>query len=74
MDDFSGFAPGSGDLFRIIGAGWIGALLIAGITILAARWLLNWQLRRLDRIAGKKAGDTAEARDGAGAEPGDLEA
>jgi len=54
MDDFSGFAPGSGDLFRLIGVGWIGALLIVGTMIVAARWLLNWQMRRIEMITGQK--------------------
>jgi hypothetical protein len=60
MDDFSGFAPGSGDLFRLIGVGWIGALLIVGTTILAARWLIGWQMRRIERIVREKESAGAE--------------
>lgn len=67
MDDFSGVAPGSGDLFRLLGVGWIGALFVAGITILAARWLLGWQLRRMGRITGEKTAESAEGKAGSSA-------
>jgi hypothetical protein len=68
MDDFAGgFAPGTGGLFRLIGVGWIGALLVVGVTILAARWLIGWQMRRVDRIVAQKAAGEAAAKEGQGA-------
>lgn len=62
MDDFAGgFAPGSGDLLRLIGSGFIAAFLIVGTTILAARALIGWQMRRFERMAAEKAGKAAQA-------------
>jgi hypothetical protein len=59
MDDFSGFDPQILDVFRMTGVVWIGALLIVGSMILAGRWLLDRQLRRIDRIVAQKE-ETAE--------------
>jgi hypothetical protein len=71
MDDFAGgFAPGTGDLFRLIFSGWIGAFLIMGTTILAARWLVNWQMRRIEKITGRKVGEAAEADKASSAKAG----
>lgn len=54
MDDFSGFDPDVLDLFRQIGVSWIGAFFMIGMVILGGRWLLNWQLRRIERIVKEK--------------------
>jgi hypothetical protein len=67
MDDFSGFDPAVLDIFRMTGVVWIGALLIVGTMIFAGRWLLDWQLRRIDRIMAQKraeAGDRSSAKAG----------
>ncbi|MCI0466452.1 MAG: hypothetical protein L0Y57_05530 [Beijerinckiaceae bacterium] len=37
-----------GDI-RLNGIGWIGAMLVVGATILAARFLISWQVRKLAR-------------------------
>jgi hypothetical protein len=70
MDDFAGgFAPGTGDLFRLIFSGWIGAFLVVGTTILAARWLVNWQMRRIEKITGQKLDSAAETKEGSSGKP-----
>ena len=70
MDDFAGgFAPGTGDLFRLIFSGWIGAFLVVGTTILAARWLVNWQMRRIEKITGQKLDSAAETKEGPSGKP-----
>jgi hypothetical protein len=37
------------EAMRLGGIGWIFAFFIAGATILAGRFLLSWQMRRLER-------------------------
>ncbi|MGH6822149.1 MAG: hypothetical protein ACRECP_06715 [Methylocella sp.] len=37
------------EAMRLGGVGWIFAFFIVGATILAGRWLLGWQMRRLER-------------------------
>ncbi|MGH6796637.1 MAG: hypothetical protein ACREDM_06355 [Methylocella sp.] len=37
------------EAFRLGGIGWIFAFFIVGATILAGRWLVSWQMRRLER-------------------------
>ncbi len=37
------------EAMRLGGIGWIFAFLIVGATILAGRWLVGWQMRRLER-------------------------
>jgi hypothetical protein len=37
------------EAMRLGGVGWIFAFFIVGATILAARWLIGWQMRRLER-------------------------
>ena len=39
---------------RLTGVGWVFAFFIVGATILAGRWLLGWQMRRIERILGRK--------------------
>jgi len=41
-----------GDI-RLNGIGWIGAVLVVGASILAARWVVRWQLRRVQKILGR---------------------
>lgn len=49
------FAPEwmSSDI-RLNGIGWIGALLAVGISILAARLVVHWQLRRVEKILSRQ--------------------
>lgn len=42
------------EAMRLGGVGWIFALFVVGATILAGRLLVNWQMRRLERILGRK--------------------
>ena len=37
------------EAMRLGGIGWIFAFLVVGATILGARWLLGWQMRRIER-------------------------
>jgi hypothetical protein len=73
MDDFSGFDPYVLDLIRQIGVSWIGAFFMIGMMILGGRWLLNWQLRRIERIVKEKDAQAAKALDGSSAKAGSAE-
>ena len=42
------------EAMRLAGVGWIFAFFIVGATILGARWLIGWQMRRIERILGRK--------------------
>jgi hypothetical protein len=42
------------EAFRLGGIGWIFAFFVVGATILAGRFLLSWQMRRIERILGRK--------------------
>jgi hypothetical protein len=60
------------EAFRLGGIGWIFAFFVVGATILAGRWLVSWQMRRIERKfpgylkpgdtpgSGKSDGDTGE--------------
>jgi hypothetical protein len=37
------------EAMRLGGMGWIFAFFVVGATILAGRWLVGWQMRRLER-------------------------
>jgi hypothetical protein len=37
------------EAFRLGGVGWIFAFFIVAATILAGRWMLGWQMRRIER-------------------------
>ncbi|MGH6811645.1 MAG: hypothetical protein ACREDM_04655 [Methylocella sp.] len=54
------------ETFRLAGVGWIFAFFIVGATILAGRWLLGWQLRRIERIMARQGEPGAEGEPGAG--------
>jgi hypothetical protein len=58
------------EAMRLTGVGWIFAFFIVGATILAGRWLLGWQMRRIERIMARKPedGDTP----GSGSSDGDT--
>jgi len=45
----------------LAGIGWIFAFFIVGATILAGRWLLSWQMRRIERIMARNPGDTPDS-------------
>ena len=42
------------EAMRLAGVGWIFAFFVVGATILGARWLIGWQMRRIERILGRK--------------------
>jgi hypothetical protein len=60
MGNFFGLESDTIDIFRLTGLGWVAAVFIVGATILAARLLLRWQLRRIERMAGHKLVPDAE--------------
>ncbi len=45
------------EAIRLTGVGWIFAFFIVGATILAGRWMLGWQMRRIERIMARKPED-----------------
>ncbi len=45
------------EAMRLAGVGWIFAFFVVGATILAGRWLLGWQMRRIERIMARKPED-----------------
>ena len=45
------------EAMRLGGIGWIFAFFIVGATILGARWLIGWQMRRIERIMARKPGE-----------------
>ncbi len=45
------------EAIRLAGIGWIFAFFIVGATILAGRWMLGWQMRRIERIMARKPAD-----------------
>lgn len=50
MSNFFGlteYIPGD---IRLNGIGWIGGMLVVGASILAARWVMGWQMRRAQKI------------------------
>ena len=56
-DFFGNIGDQSFEAMRLGGIGWIFAFLVVGATILAGRWMVGWQMRRLERIIGRKAED-----------------
>jgi hypothetical protein len=42
-----------GDI-RLNGIGWIAGILVVGASILAARFLVDWQVRRIERLLARK--------------------
>ncbi len=45
------------EAMRLAGVGWIFAFFVVGATILGARWLIGWQMRRIERIMARKPED-----------------
>ena len=45
------------EAMRLGGVGWIFAFFIVGATILGARWLIGWQMRRIERIMARNPED-----------------
>ncbi|MDQ6703088.1 MAG: hypothetical protein M3Z96_08320 [Pseudomonadota bacterium] len=45
------------EAMRLAGVGWIFAFFVVGATILAGRWLVGWQMRRIERIMARKPED-----------------
>ncbi|MGH6840013.1 MAG: hypothetical protein ACREDT_14690 [Methylocella sp.] len=37
------------EAMRLGGIGWIFAFFVVGATIVAGRWLVGWQMRRIER-------------------------
>jgi hypothetical protein len=54
------------EAMRLGGIGWIFAFFIVGATILGARWLIGWQMRRIERIMAGKAEDADASGTGGG--------
>jgi len=58
------------EAMRLGGIGWIFAFFVVGAVILSARWLVGWQMRRVERILGRKPKpedwDTPGSRSGDG--------
>ena len=61
------------EAMRLAGVGWIFAFFVVGATILAGRWLISWQMRRIERIMARKPEDGdapgAGSSDGGRGEP-----
>jgi hypothetical protein len=53
-DFFGNIGDQSFEAMRLTGVGWIFAFFVVGTTILAGRWLVGWQMRRIERILGRK--------------------
>ena len=45
------------EAMRLAGVGWIFAFFMVGATILGARWLIGWQMRRIERIMARNPED-----------------
>ena len=58
------------EAMRLGGIGWIFAFFIVGATILGARWLIGWQMRRIERIMAHKPEDADTP--GSGSSDGDA--
>ncbi len=54
------------EAIRLAGVGWIFAFFFVGATILAARWLIGWQMRRLERKFPGSLEDGAKRDPGSG--------
>jgi len=54
---FGNIGDQSIEAMRLAGVGWIFAFFVVGATILAGRWLLGWQMRRIERIMAHKPED-----------------
>ncbi|MGH6852764.1 MAG: hypothetical protein ACREDJ_06125 [Methylocella sp.] len=52
------------EAMRLTGVGWIFAFFIVGATILAGRWMLGWQMRRLERKFPRNLEDGADSQGG----------
>jgi hypothetical protein len=61
------------EAMRLGGVGWIFAFFIVGATILGARWLIGWQMRRIERIMARNPEEGpapgAGSSDGGAGEP-----
>jgi hypothetical protein len=56
MDNFFGNIDNQAiETLHIMGNGWIYAFFIVGACLLAASWLVNWQVRRVQRIMASQA-------------------
>ncbi|MCI0598324.1 MAG: hypothetical protein L0Y50_01305 [Beijerinckiaceae bacterium] len=64
MGNFFGLDGQSIGDIRLNGIGWIGAILVVGATILAARLLVSWQVRRLEKLLAQKDADAAGGKQG----------
>ncbi len=65
MGNFFGLGDQVTSDIRLNGIGWVGAILVVGATILTARFLISWQVRRLERLL------TLEDKDANGGDKGD---
>jgi len=63
-DFFGNIGDQSFEAMRLTGVGWIFAFFVVGATILAGRWLVGWQMRRVERILGRKLEPSDTPRSG----------
>ena len=72
MDNFLGVDSQVAETLRLMGNGWIYAFFIIGGCLLAASWLVNWQVRKAQNLMARQAedgDDTGKRRDGRGQTP-----
>lgn len=62
MGNFFGLDTETIDMFRLTGLGYVIAIFIVGGTLLAARSLLGWQIRRIERKTGAKLFERGEGK------------
>jgi hypothetical protein len=53
-----GIDPQIGEAFRLAGVGWVFAFFLMGAFILTASWLVNWQVRRIQKMMAQKPEDS----------------
>ncbi|HUI19610.1 MAG TPA: hypothetical protein VLZ74_01005 [Methylocella sp.] len=54
MGNFSGIDPQITESFRLAGIGWIFAFFVVGACLLTASFLINWQVRRIQKMMEQK--------------------
>jgi hypothetical protein len=65
MGNFFGLDSQVTETLNIMSYGWIYGFFIIGACLLAASWLVNWQVRRFQQIAERgNAEDKDTPRDG----------
>ncbi|HUB65428.1 MAG TPA: hypothetical protein VL996_13465 [Methylocella sp.] len=65
MDNFFGIDSQVAETLHIMSNGWIYGFFIMGACLLAASWLVNWQVRRVRQIMAREAEKKAALERGA---------